>query len=912
MKNLNSVLRVFFVLTGVLLLFPTLSFSQISAASLGSTYTENFNSLSSTTGTGYTWTDNSTIAGWYSSQTTYDAGTGSSTTGAQYSFGSTSAADRCLGSLVSGTTGIIYYGVRIVNNTGGDINAFDITYTGEQWKDNNNTAQKLDFQYQVGATSLTAGTWVDYNSLDFTSPQYSTSGTLNGNVAANRITTTVNVAVTVTNGQEIWFRWKDSNDTGSDDGFGVDDFAVTYYGNVYYYRSFQTGDWNLSSTWENSPDNFSWVPATAPPDYNSLAITILSGHTVTTTASASMDELTISSGGTLVYGNTASTTITINDGTGIDFTINGTFQEYGPSSTVWGSASATWVMGSSGTLVRSRSTSSANWRDHYSGGISSIPSTSNWILRKVGSDNPSITTVGGSYYPNLTFENTSGAAWGTTTTCFTGSSDYPRILGNLDIGGTGTDAVTFINTCFHATPIPVTGNVTIRVGHSLSIGDASSNGTGFEIQGNLIISGTLTYGSNGGSRKIKFSGTNAQTISGSGTSTIYALEINKTTNDVTLSRAITVDNLLNLSQGNFITTSTNLLSLIAGASVSGVTNSSFVEGPMSKTGTTDFIFPVGKGTKYRPISATSLSASETFTAEYFRANPNAPANPAPCNPCDTSSHDVSLNHLSGCEYWILDRAGAANAKVTLSWDAPCGGVTTLANLSVARWDGTTWRDHGNGGTTGGTSPLTGTVISSAAVTSFSPFTLGSTASDNPLPIGLMYFKAKSNGHSVDLSWATGSELNNDYFTIEHSRNGKLFTDVLKTKGAGTTENTTHYSAADDNPFDGISYYRLKQTDFDGNFSYSQPEAVNINGDHAFGINYLIVDHENGLLKMSVSTENPSVSLKIMDALGRDILYIESSSSSDKEFREDISAFSSGIFFVLISDGTNYSYSKFFY
>jgi len=90
-----------------------------------------------------------------------------------------------------------------------------------------------------------------------------------------------------------------------------------------------------------------------------------------------------------------------------------------------------------GTLLRTRSTSSNNWRDHYENGISSIPATANWIIRKTGTDSPILSSVGGMYYPNLTIENTSASSWTTgTNSGFTGSADYPRIKGNFDIGGT--------------------------------------------------------------------------------------------------------------------------------------------------------------------------------------------------------------------------------------------------------------------------------------------------------------------------------------------------------------------------------------------------------------------------------------------------------------------------------------------
>ena len=90
---------------------------------LGTPLTENFDTLASS-GTSFTWTDNSTIPGWYTSRTSYTVGTGSSNTGALYSFGVAGVnpiTDRALGSVGSGSTGTIYWGVKLTNNTGASI-----------------------------------------------------------------------------------------------------------------------------------------------------------------------------------------------------------------------------------------------------------------------------------------------------------------------------------------------------------------------------------------------------------------------------------------------------------------------------------------------------------------------------------------------------------------------------------------------------------------------------------------------------------------------------------------------------------------------------------------------------------------------------------------------------------------------
>ncbi|MCL2328329.1 MAG: hypothetical protein FWC39_07425 [Bacteroidetes bacterium] len=82
---------------------------------------------------------------------------------------------------------------------------------------------------------------------------------------------------------------------------------------------------------------------------------------------------------------------------------------------------------------------------------------------------------------------------------------------------------------------------------------------------------------------------------------------------------------------------------------------------------------------------------------------------------------------------------------------------------------------------------------------------------------------------VFVTWATTSETNSNYFTIERSSNGRDFTEIARINGAGTSTVTINYGYADKNPLNGISYYRLKQTDFDGQYSYSSIESLVFNG-----------------------------------------------------------------------------------
>ena len=93
-----------------------------------------------------------------------------------------------------------------------------------------------------------------------------------------------------------------------------------------------------------------------------------------------------------------------------------------------------------------------------------------------------------------------------------------------------------------------------------------------------------------------------------------------------------------------------------------------------------------------------------------------------------------------------------------------------------------------------------------------PFKLGSFV----LPVVLSSFTAALNSEKVvQLNWSTASEKDNDYFTIERSADGFNFTELMKVKGAGNSNKMLSYAKTDIHPLVGNSYYRLKQTDYNG-------------------------------------------------------------------------------------------------
>jgi hypothetical protein len=110
------------------------------------------------------------------------------------------------------------------------------------------------------------------------------------------------------------------------------------------------------------------------------------------------------------------------------------------------------------------------------------------------------------------------------------------------------------------------------------------------------------------------------------------------------------------------------------------------------------------------------------------------------------------------------------------------------------------------------------------------WTFGSTVSTNPLvesdlPIELYTFEATLEDDVVNLDWVTLNETNNNYFTVERAGPDMIFTPLFNVDGAGTSFITLAYHAVDESPMQGASYYRLKQTDYDGDYTYSDIRMV---------------------------------------------------------------------------------------
>jgi hypothetical protein len=359
---------------------------------------------------------------------------------------------------------------------------------------------------------------------------------------------------------------------------------------------------------------------------------------------------------------------------------------------------------------------------------------------------------------------------------------------------------------------------------------------------------------------------------------------------------------MTFTSGIILTTPSNLIIFDNNASVSGASTSSHVNGPVRKeisTSTTpSFTFPSGDGAIYAPISISSISNrrnEDYFTAYYVNErNPNA-----------GGTKGSGLNLVSQAEYWILDRAATSGtatttAAVTLTYNTGrSGSITNAALLKVARWNGSQWVDHGRTGATGNNT--SGTLTSSANVSSFSPFTLGSSTNVNPLPITLLNFTAKATSNAVAIDWTTTSEINNDYFTLEKSYNGTEWLPIAKIQGAGNSETLSQYAHIDNQIVFGVQFYRLKQTDLNGDFTYSNIVSVKFEQTINATLSIFPVPANNFVTITSNNDPTVNVSITVLNALGQKVLTMD---GIGNKHQLDIQQLETGIYYIeMQSEGT---------
>ena len=221
---------------------------------------------------------------------------------------------------------------------------------------------------------------------------------------------------------------------------------------------------------------------------------------------------------------------------------------------------------------------------------------------------------------------------------------------------------------------------------------------------------------------------------------------------------------------------------------------------------------------------TSGNAGDVTMSTYQSAANNTPFPSLPITVTHIRNNagvDNSANMVD--RYWNIETTGTPVSEFTFSWP-----VTENAANGTVNPRGQNWNDPQIAWTipfAGQTNP-TAQSVTVPGITDFNHGTWAIALEASPLPVELLTFTAKpEENKKVRCDWVTASEINNDYFTVERSKDGEIFEQIGIVDGSGTTSAISSYHFYDMNPYSGVSYYRLMQTDFDGARSWSRVVAV---------------------------------------------------------------------------------------
>jgi hypothetical protein len=228
-------------------------------------------------------------------------------------------------------------------------------------------------------------------------------------------------------------------------------------------------------------------------------------------------------------------------------------------------------------------------------------------------------------------------------------------------------------------------------------------------------------------------------------------------------------------------------------------------------GSSTFIFTYNTSTLSYPSSPSSSTDYDFSVGSYNSSSNGYVGNTVTDNGSGTIS--VNIAHNFGTTGAAVGTSYSTVVRIKFTWGASPTGTPDF-----------TWAMS-----TSGSGPATLTdVFQDDEATNYTEGTFA-----NPgfgaLPVSLLSFTANLKNNKVYLDWATASEQNNAKFDVERSRNGVDFSQIDEVAGAGNSSVVRNYNAIDEAPLPGLSYYRLKQTDFNGTFTYSPVVAVNNTG-----------------------------------------------------------------------------------
>lgn len=375
-----------------------------------------------------------------------------------------------------------------------------------------------------------------------------------------------------------------------------------------------------------------------------------------------------------------------------------------------------------------------------------------------------------------------------------------------------------------------------------------------------------------GTGTVTFSGITSQAIQGEDAVWFFNLTIdNKSPEGISAHRKICIHNQLTFLSGCLTTPDTIVILNDSKDAVAGYSQARYIRGNLKRCirvkGQDTYFFPVGKqgANQYFPASIdTRFLEGTRFVTVSFQ-----PLERYIQSYLNTHDEEMTYEYLAAEGMWII----SPDAEPTSGWFDLRLYTENVAGLNdnmfsiVRRASGAgpdAWTAN-----FGEQSPFGGEgrkVADGFAMkkycNSFSEYAIG--GGGVPIPIELLDFRARLEDGAVYLTWSTATESNNAFFLVEKS-SGTDFREVARVEGSGNSTVQRHYSAIDEKPFWGTSYYRLKQIDFSGQYKYSEMVAVKNKSDESMMI--FFPNPSEGTFRIRFSSLVPQATIVVFNQQG---------------------------------------------
>jgi hypothetical protein len=707
----------------------------------------------------------------------------------------------------------------------------------------------------------------------------------------------------------------------------------------HFFRSAQSGTWENNETWEVSLDGINdWSLGLCPPDYRAAGINVRNEHQVNINQDLYINKTIVEPGALLRYGGGK---LHIMNHVGPGLIVYGMFEhDFNILPRIFGQVEirtggvlsvSRAISGIAEFYVGNESTGKIRYHDR------SVFEWNNATL---------FSTSGQTFFPDVALEDIPIFRIKTAPTQSIGGAGQTMINGLLEAnanlewrgsgpktfrnGITGTGNITQATTSgpfvitgmnaqltgpgilqLNANGLQINGNVSMGSNKTIAGGPVTINGSLHAGTFALTLGGSLSVGASGSlsmaDATLILNGDATQSLLLTQPLTLNGLTVFNPAG-VNANQNITIRNNLVMNGGS-VEVGENILTLgISGVQTgsltrtSGAVNGKFQRWIPSVVSADDVLFPVGKGTRYVPVRLRFLiaPAAGTLTGEFISIIGD---NTQYYGNLPIQDGDLTIDNLSSAGYWIIDAGdgfGPAPYEIAVFPDDVMQfGLNSPERARIVKRVGEfePWEIAGSF-QTGEVTQIRHTNVNSG----FSQFALGGNMSDNPLPVELLRFEARNLSDKVLLEWSTATETNNDHFIVERSTDMHEIVPLGKVAGAGNSNNILHYLFTDQDPLAGINYYRLKQTDFDGTFEYSDWIAVHLQEEPSDFFRILHVVQKNDKVKLAVKTRDGArINISVSDIHGRVMCRSEFTAISDV-VRYEFDPVASGVLIVTVADG----------